>query len=235
MLPTLAVLALLAPSTHAYTFMTSDAGDPLAWQMMPVRFAINPQNPNGLSELEVEDAVLAAIGAWEATGAAVEFEYLGFTDTRETAYDGENVLFFAETWDDERAKAAVTSAWSTTDGEIVSFDVAINAEDWDYTVSEEAPVMDVENVLTHELGHVLGIGHSDIDDLATMWGTTTKGDLTRRTLRPDDENAVFAAYGMATPMGLACSALPGGKGRPGLGWLVGLALATGAARSRRRG
>ncbi|MFH1464680.1 MAG: matrixin family metalloprotease [Pseudomonadota bacterium] len=234
MLPILAVLALLAPQSHAYTFMTSDEGAPLAWQQMPVRFAINPENPFGLSELEVEDAVLLAAEAWEATGAAVEFEYLGFTDTQEVGLDDENVLFFDDAWQDDRAKAAITSAWSTSEAEIVSFDVSINALDWEYTVSDEAPVMDLQNVLTHEFGHVLGLGHSDIDDLATMWATTSRGDLLRRSLRPDDENALFANYGMATPMGLACSTTPGGAGRLGLGWLAGLALVAGAAVSRRR-
>lgn len=235
MLNTAIVLALLTSSSQAYTFMTNDAGAPLAWPEMPVRFTLNPANPFGIPEEEVEEAVLSAVETWEGAGAAVEFEYLGVTDTQDSAYDGENVVFFADVWGEDRSRAAVTSAWSTEDGAIVAFDVAMNAADWGFTTSDTEPVMDIENVLTHEFGHVLGLGHSDIDDLATMWATTSPGDLLRRSLRPDDENGLLASYGMETPMGLACSTATGGP-RPGagLGWLAGMALVAGACVQRRR-
>ena len=232
---TLALLAalIIAPTSEAYTMMGNDSGAALYWQQMPIEFSINPDNPFGLSEDEIEDAILTAAESWEAVGAAIEFEYMGFTDIQEMGYDSENVVFFTDMWEEGSSKAAMTYNWSTEDGAIVAFDVGINAEDWEWTVNENSPVMDVENVMAHELGHVLGLGHSDIDDLATMWESTEKGELIKRSLRPDDENGLLANYGTEVPMGLACSSA--GSGSNGaLGWLVGLAAAGLCLQRRRR-
>ncbi len=231
---TLALLAalIIAPASEAYTMMANDHGAALYWRQMPIEFSINPENPFGLSEDEVEDAILTAAESWEAVGAAIEFEYMGFTDTQEMGFDSENVIYFSELWDEGDSKAAMTYNWSTEDGAIVAFDIGINAEDYEWTVEENGAVMDIENVMAHELGHVLGLGHSDIDDLATMWESTEAGELIKRSLRPDDENGLFAVYGADVPMGMACSSASGAT-PSGLGWLVGL-TAAGLCLGRRR-
>jgi predicted Zn-dependent protease len=231
---TIALLAalLIAPTGQAYTMMTNDSGAPLSWKQMPIKVAINPDNPFGLSDDEVEDAVLNAMESWESVGAAVEFEYLGFTDTQEMGFDGENVVFFTDQWQEGSSKAAMTYNWTTEDGAIVAFDIGVNSQNWEWTTDEIEPRMDLENVMAHELGHVLGLGHSDIDDLATMWESTTNGELIKRSLRPDDENGLLAIYGTEVPMGLACSSSGGGAS---LGWLVGLAAAGLCLRRRREG
>ncbi len=222
---------LITPTADAYTFMVNDAGAPLHWRQMPIPVAINPDNPFGLSEDEVEDAVLSAMESWESVGAAIEFEYLGFTDVQEASFDGENVVFFSSLWEEGASKGAMTYNWSTEDGAIVAFDIGINAEDYEWTVEENGAVMDIENVMAHELGHVLGLGHSDIDDLATMWETTQSGELIKRNLRPDDENGLLANYGADVPMGVACSSSGGPSSA--LSWMVG-AIAAGLCLRRRR-
>jgi len=232
---TIALLAalLIAPTGEAYTMMQNDYGAGLYWRQMPIKFSVNPENPFGLTEDEVEDAVLTAAESWETVGAAIEFEYLGFTDTRDMGFDQENVIYFSDEWDQGDSKAAMTYNWTTEDGAIVSFDVGINANGFEWTVDELDPVMDIENVMAHELGHVLGLGHSDIDDLATMWESTSSGELIKRSLRPDDENGLLANYGADVPMGLACSSAGGNTGS-GLGWLVGMAAAGLCLQRRRR-
>ena len=232
---TIALLAalLITPGSEAYTLMANDHGASLFWRQMPIQFAINPDNPFGLTEDEVEDAVLTAAESWETVGAAIEFEYLGFTDVQEMGYDGDNVVYFTELWDEGDSKAAMTYNWTTEDGAIVSFDVGINAESWEWTIDEGQPIMDIENVMAHEFGHVLGIGHSAIDDLATMWESTEPGELMKRSLRPDDENGLYANYGAEMPMGLACSSANGGT-PSGLGWLLGMAAAGMCLRRRRQ-
>jgi hypothetical protein len=230
---TFALLAalLIAPTGEAYTMMQNDYGQPLYWRQMPIQFSINPDNPFGLGEDEVEDAVLSAAEAWEDVGAAIEFEYLGLTDVDEMDFDQQNVIFFDESWEQGESKAAMTYNWSTEDGAIVSFDVGLNADGFEWTTDELDPVMDIENVMAHELGHVLGLGHSDIDDLATMWETTQSGELIKRNLRPDDENGLLANYGADVPMGVACSSSGGPSSA--LSWMVG-AIAAGLCLRRRR-
>jgi hypothetical protein len=52
---------------------------------------------------------------------------------------------------------------------------------------------DMEGVYCHELGHVLGLGHSNTS-AATMYYAIGGGDDTKRSLHSDDENGVCSRY-----------------------------------------
>lgn len=52
---------------------------------------------------------------------------------------------------------------------------------------------DVQNVATHEAGHVLGLGHS-LDPTATMYASSPLGETSKRTLALDDVNGICAIY-----------------------------------------
>ncbi|HEX5735108.1 MAG TPA: DUF4214 domain-containing protein [Blastocatellia bacterium] len=70
----------------------------------------------------------------------------------------------------------------------------------------------VREITTHELGHAIGIGHSEIPD-ATMWGVA-HFDGRCASLRPDDVNAVVFMYpagaGGGGPLSVLTSSLTGG-------------------------
>jgi MYXO-CTERM domain-containing protein len=58
-------------------------------------------------------------------------------------------------------------------------------------------VSDLANVVTHEAGHFLGLGHSEIPG-TTMSTTAFLGDTDKRTLEADDRAGVCAVYGERT-------------------------------------
>ena len=70
----------------------------------------------------------------------------------------------------------------------------------------------VREITTHELGHAIGIGHSEFPD-ATMWGVA-HFDGRCASLRPDDVNAVVFMYPAGTggggPLSILTSSLTGG-------------------------
>ena len=73
---------------------------------------------------------------------------------------------------------------------------------------------DVQNTITHELGHALGLGHSP-DPSSTMYATAPIGETSKRVLDPASEQFLCDVY----PPGLAsrdCS-LPDGGSEPGTG------------------
>lgn len=101
-----------------------------------------------------------------------------------------------------------------TGGRIVEADIHLNARDFAFVLGKAPPAVDLRALLTHELGHVLGIGHSD-DARATMHAGLPAG-IAARSLEADDVSAVCALYAASGPAS-ACSACPPGYACVGYG------------------
>lgn len=168
---------------------------------------------------------------------------------------------------------AVTLAWHIqTTGEIVDVDMEINESRGTWTICDAGgcddggttcPVsgcgrdggpVDLQNVITHELGHYLGIGHTTADHPdATMFASAQFGELTKRDLDVDDVAAICDTYPAGTlpescdptPMGglaVDCQSHDCGCGVPGGGarderspWLaLGALVVVLGLRARRR-
>lgn len=76
---------------------------------------------------------------------------------------------------------------------ITEVDIVINGDmRWNNTGGSE--FYDVQNNITHELGHALGLSHSEYEE-ATMYYGTGLGETSKRTLHQDDINGFHAIYG----------------------------------------
>ena len=65
---------------------------------------------------------------------------------------------------------------------------------------------DIQGIATHELGHALGLDHSNVPD-ATMLGAVIGSGVTMRSLAADDEAGVQALYGVQSSGKPSVSAL----------------------------
>jgi hypothetical protein len=65
-----------------------------------------------------------------------------------------------------------------------------------WSTSGQSGYYDVQNVLTHELGHwlVLNDLYSSQDSEKTMYGYTSTGETKKRSLDADDINGINAIY-----------------------------------------
>lgn len=172
------------------------------WSSGTVTWAYNPQGkPSGLNG--EGDLVSAAAQTWNDAGAAFRFvdggAGAGDTGACRGAADGRNTIGWAT---QPGSVLAITCVWYTS-GAATEFDMAIDPA-WPWTTTSDGVSVDFQTVVLHELGHALGLAHSE-EGSAVMyseykWGTTL------RDLTPDDRSAVAAIYGPA-PAAVAAAAV----------------------------
>ena len=156
----------------------------------------------------------------------------------------ENQVLFDDAWaahdHDPSAFALATVHYSPSTGRIRGADLELNEEHWRFTTCPPAGCVDgqvdLENVVTHEIGHFFGLAHTPNDAEATMWACSAPGDVHMRDLEEDDVAGLCALYGGRVTGGCGCVA-PGARDphsdEAAALVLVGL-IAVGAHRLRRR-
>ncbi|MBI1929449.1 matrixin family metalloprotease [Candidatus Poribacteria bacterium] len=176
--------------------------------------------PEDLAVADVEQAVIQSLEAWNRAAGIRIFEYAGRIQLEAVlADDGWNAISFVSTdWLKATdglpvgiTNAGATCTWSVSDpigsppqhgvvkiDFLRAFDIVINAEVFQWTVGAKPNHYDVQSVITHELGHVLSLGHSDDDprapDAPTMVERMYSNDTKLRTLEADDIAGVQSIY-----------------------------------------
>jgi hypothetical protein len=106
---------------------------------------------------------------------------------------------------------ALTYLWfDKRNGEIADVDMELNARDGGFadclvdTCSDG--MVDLQNTVTHEAGHLLGLGHSDVPDSTMQVRTASASELDKRDLSDDDRDG-YCALDLPEPdcAGTACT------------------------------
>jgi hypothetical protein len=125
----------------------------------------------------------------------------GAIDCTEAQYnqDQANANLFTfrdESWpyDDAFDTLALTTiTYNRENGEIYDADVEINSYSATFTVGEEDVHHDLPAILTHEIGHFLGLSHDD-NAATTMWCCYEPRDTQQRTLHAEDIAGICEIY-----------------------------------------
>jgi predicted Zn-dependent protease len=154
------------------------------WQSFPVLYYLNNTVPTNLID--------------------------GITDSFDTFNNAAEFIFYQRTWNENDSDIDVSfrnidgnkhtvamadwypslNPYEMSNATIV-FD---NSEEWDdVAVSNDSNVYDIQEVATHEVGHVSGLAHAD-DSMQTMYYKTELGETQRRTLNDEDRAAFKIIY-----------------------------------------
>ena len=174
-------------------------GEPVTWVERSVPYYLNTDRMEDLSEADIEEAIRAASDVWSSSNfdteeSTFDFSYQGTTKGVGADFsDGEHVVSFDNSWTHDASLLAVTHVWSDSSGAITHFDIEINIDGVEWTITGEEGKHDLQNSMAHEFGHALGLEHSD-DTEATMAATTSEGETTKRDLHSDDILGVANLY-----------------------------------------
>lgn len=181
-------------------------GTPIAWPGVCVGFSLQRDGTTHIPLSDVRLAVEKSFATWSEIPckigtASILFAELDDVSCHRTEYDGSkpnaNVILFQDTkWtyngpNDTLAKTTVTFDADT--GEIFDADIEVNHAYNEFTTGDDHVVYDLESVLTHEIGHFLGIDHSPDPD-ATMYAGYDEGSIEQRSLEADDTEALCQIY-----------------------------------------
>lgn len=195
-------------------------GKPLHWPSPCISYAVQRDGSAklGIDAATFQQTVQEAFDAWSAvecpSGGSPRFQaqFQGFVGCprREFVCGGAeknvNVMMFHDhDWPEVSSVIGLTTpAGGTESGKLVDADLEINSEN--YTFSLDASTggeIRLLDVVAHEVGHFLGLSHSDADGALMSVGYESL-QLSRELLTSDDIAAICAAY----PPGAALECSP---------------------------
>ena len=136
----------LPGKSSAFQRSKTNLGVELYWENPSISYYIHNFVPKELSKAKTHDEIQKSFAPWttnQTNCSCVSFQYKGIT-TDKSGYDKNNpendkniVFFYTSGWPHERGAVAVTSTVFQEDtGEIVAFDMDINADIYDFSVED---------------------------------------------------------------------------------------------------
>ena len=189
-------LVFMASEAAAYTYI--DECGP-TWEQLPVTYYIDEAGTEQYDDFaEVEASIQSSFNSWSQPCCTdFQSEYGGPVDPDEV--DAPLISFHDHEWPASYGgpdTLAVTMVLLDEDCHIDEAPIYFNSAHHDFVDGDEVPLegnaADLEAVAAHEVGHLLGLGHSEFLE-ATMYSAYL-GGTEPRELHEDDIDGVCSLY-----------------------------------------
>jgi hypothetical protein len=211
----LAVALILVPADSALAYLklgfdTNGQSFILKWPQTPVRYVVSSAGVPGVTPNDLQAAVSRAFATWQAVPtASIAFQFGGYTSNLPGEDDGRSTLGFLNQPQLDRVLASTSFLVDGVTGELVESDIFFNsAFPWSVAPGGERSRWDLESIALHEIGHFSGLGHSALGETELTSGgrrvlsaasvmfpiALGAGDISMRTLRPDDIAGISDLY-----------------------------------------
>jgi uncharacterized protein (TIGR03437 family) len=198
-------------ASYVRTPISSTNGAPVAWNLTNpitaivqggrITYRLNSAGSDNLPFTQVERALVASFQAWEdIPTSAIAFSRGPNTSSTASAGDGQLELFWLENSEMTGDGLNLTGALALTryqfiptTGELTDAAIVFNGSRYRWAVDGRADAVDIQDVATHEIGHMIGLSHSPIGGM-TMYPRTIAGRTHNRILGSDDIIAASVAY-----------------------------------------
>lgn len=185
----------------------------IAWPNPCVTYFLNIEGSDDFekrSRRELDEALLNAVTASAETwnqpscvGLSLVFGGLtcntgiGFSSKVVRGGNMNTVLWRESSWPHSKSAIAITTVTSRVEtGQIRDADIEMNGFHYRFGILDGpgSTRMDVQNTLTHEFGHLLGLDHELNTEAATMFPSANPGEVFKRDLDQDDINGLCEIY-----------------------------------------
>jgi hypothetical protein len=196
------------------------SGPPLSWKALPLPYRFHAGGTNKLDMDKVREASRRAFDAWSNVTCSGKRTSLRFEEGADIpgtqpltgpakAKVSFGIYFRDDDWpydDGEESLALTNQTYGKTNGFIDYSSIEVNTTTRTYRLSDADQGIDFQAVLTHEVGHYIGLAHSSVDGSIMAPSYCQSSDRCNgstdqaRALADDDIMAVCALY---PPSGIA--------------------------------
>ncbi|HBP20949.1 MAG TPA: hypothetical protein DEA08_24580, partial [Planctomycetes bacterium] len=214
------LVASLSAGAQAFVKLRTQGGEALRWGSSQVTVTLHQDLAPQISDGSDEVAVREGFRAWERVADSdLSFRFDDAPASRaraDWASDDVHMVWFDPNdssgfFSQGTGLVAITPIdFNPQTGEITDADILVDARRT-FSTRGDADAFDLQSVITHEVGHLLGLDHSPVHG-STMTPVPALGDTRLRSLSPDEEAAVRALYPAANAYGALTGVLRRGDG-----------------------
>jgi len=176
-----------------------------------IDYLVTNRDVLGVTAPQLQATIDRVISTWNTVpGVGRAHAFVGFTSAEPFVADGASVFGFKSRPELERTLAAATFELDDLTGQIIESDIFFNtAFQWSVAGLGQAGRYDLESIALHEVGHLLGLGHSALGEteLTSSGGRRVlgkravmfpiaypAGNIEDRALKADDKAGIADIY-----------------------------------------